>query len=92
LKADTGHVLVVARAPEVIGADLSAVRAYDSCDALHYGDSRELANGEQETGVGTGTIHFQVDQTTGSPIAFHLGPGDPFHSVPIAIGRLDPIA
>ncbi len=89
---DTAHVFVVASAPEVIEAGLSAVRAYDSCDILHYDDSRQLPDGKQITGVGKGTIHFQVDQTTGIPTAFQFGPGDVFHSVPIAIGRLEPIA
>jgi hypothetical protein len=46
----------------------------------------------QKTGVGTGTIHFPLDPTTGSPTAFQFGPGDPFHTVRIAIGRLEPIA
>jgi hypothetical protein len=89
---DTGHVFIVAGDPEVVTADQSAVRAYDSSDILHYDDSRQLADGQQETGVGTGTIQFQIDQATGRPTAFQFGPGDCFHSVPIAIGRLEPIA
>ncbi len=89
---DSGHVFVVASAPAVIGAGLSAVPAHDASDALHYDDSRLKANGTQETGVGTGTIHFQVDPTTGSPTAFQFGPGDQFHSVPIAIVRLEPLS
>lgn len=89
---DTGHVFVVAGKPEVLEAGLSAVPAYDSSNVLHYDDSRHLTDGKMRTGVGTGTIRFNVDEATGSPTAFQFGPGDHFHSAPIAIGRLERIA
>jgi hypothetical protein len=87
---DTGHVFIVADDPEVLEAGLYAVRAYDSSNVLHYDDSRDLGDGEQQTGVGTGTIHFEVDGT-GKPTTFQFGPGDPCLSAPIAIGRIEPI-
>jgi hypothetical protein len=50
---------------------------------VHYDDTRTGGR----NGVGSGTIHFQVD-TAGAPTAFQFGPGDGFHSTDIAIGRL----
>ena len=87
---DTGHVLIVAEPPVIVDDGVAAVTAYDSSNILHYSDSRRVVGGNQETGVGTGTIHFQVDDI-GTPTAFQFGPGDNFHSVGIAIGRLVPI-
>jgi hypothetical protein len=52
---------------------------------------QRLTSGGAWPGVGTGTSHFKVDPT-GIPTAFHFGLVDCFHSVPIAIGRIEPIA
>jgi hypothetical protein len=87
---DTGHVLIVAGAPQPIDEDHIAVPTYDSSDVLHYDDSRRLPDGQPTTGVGSGTIHFRVDPD-GKPTEFQFGPGDGCHKVPIAIGRLVPI-
>jgi len=83
---DTGHVFVVAAAAKQLEAGLLAVRAWDSSTVRHYHDSRAQAEGAFHTGVGTGTIHFRVDEA-GKPLSFQFGPGDRFHSVPIAMGR-----
>ena len=85
-EGDTGHVFVVAAAPAKLEADLLAVRACDSSTLRHYHDSRRRDDGTFQTGVGAGTIHFKVD-VAGKPLSFQFGPGDKFHSVPIAIGR-----
>jgi hypothetical protein len=88
---DTGHVFVVVDAPVVVAPGVVAVNACDSSNILHYDDSRSVVDGEQATGVGTGTIRFEIDDT-GKPTAFQFGHGDRFHSYSIAIGRLVPIA
>ncbi len=87
---DTGHVFIVAGDPVVLESGDIAIPAYDSSNVLHYDDSRFLPDGQQTTGVGTGTINFKVDRS-GGPAAFQFGPGDCFHAAPIAIGRLEPI-
>ena len=84
---DTGHVFVVAAAPTKLQAGLLAVRACDSSTVRHYYDSRAQGDGAFHTGVGTGTIHFKVDGA-GKPLSFQFGPGDRFHRVPIATGRV----
>jgi hypothetical protein len=85
---DTGHVFVVAERPVDLAAGLVAVRAYDSSDVPHFDDSRSGA-GEFRSGVGSGTLHFEVDQL-GAPRAVRFGAGDRFHAHRIAIGRLVP--
>ena len=89
---DTGHVFIVSADPEALETGVITVAAYDSSNVLHYDDSRLAPEGQPKTGLGKGSIHFQVDPTTGCPIAFQFGPCDPFRSAPIAIGRLEPIA
>ena len=83
---DTGHVFVVEQAPVVVAAGVVAVGACDSSNILHYDDTRTVVDGKQATGVGTGTIRFEIDDT-GTPTAFQFGLGDKFHSYTIAIGR-----
>jgi len=85
---DTGHVFVVAAAPIQLEAGLLAFRVCDSSTVRHYQDSRAETGGAFHTGVGTGTIHFKVDGA-GKPRSFQFGPGDKFHSVPIAMGRAE---
>lgn len=89
---DTGHVFIVAETPSSIDGDgqLMAVRAYDSAELLHYDDSREQSDGTHQTGVGEGTFHIRVD-ADGKPVAFQFGPGDNYHTEPIAIGRILPL-
>jgi hypothetical protein len=87
---DTGHVLIVADRPSALDGQLMAVRAYDSSTVRHYDDSRIQSDGVFHDGVGDGAIHFRVD-TAGRPATFQFGPGDHFHEVPIAIGRIKPI-
>ncbi len=83
---DTGHVFVVAAAPEKLEVGLFAVRVCDSSTVPHYDDSRVEAGGKFNTGVGTGTIHIKADNS-GKPLSFQFGKGDQFHPVPIAMGR-----
>jgi hypothetical protein len=84
---NTGHVMVVADRPESLDASVVAVRVYDSANDPHYDDSRGCG-ADFQSGVGTGTIRFEVDDE-GAPTAFQFGPGDEFHPYPIAIGRLE---
>ena len=90
-EGDTGHIIIVADAPLPLDDGSLAITVYDSSNILHYDDSRLLSDGERKTGVGTGTIHFKVDGTTGSPTAFKFGPGDGYQPSSITIGRLGPM-
>jgi hypothetical protein len=84
---DTGHVFFVAETPTIVDPGVYAVRVYDSAAVAHYDDTR--ADGE--SGVGSGFINFQVDDT-GAPTAFQFGPSqDQFLTLPIAIGRVEPL-
>jgi hypothetical protein len=86
---NTGHVFFVAETPIILDPDLGiyGVRTYDSADVAHYDDTR----GEGDTGIGSGFINFTVDDS-GSPVAFQFGPSeDEWVSVPIAIGRVEPL-
>jgi hypothetical protein len=84
---NTGHVFTVADTPVLIESGNFAVRVYDSAQVPHYDDTR----GDGENGVGTGFINFQVDGA-GSPTEFQFGPSEPkWVSVPIVIGRAEPL-
>jgi hypothetical protein len=99
----TGHVFIVAEQPVALDSSTMAVPAYDASDVLHYDDSRYLGPGQQQTGVGSGTFHLQIQlpgtgQTQpsgapapppGAPIAFQFGPGDQFFSDSIAIAHIE---
>jgi hypothetical protein len=87
---DTGHVLFVARNPEVNSAGIFFVRVYDSASKPHFRDTRGEAKEQSENGVGSGTIKFRVDNS-GRPVTFQFGPADQFESLPIAIGRIEPL-
>jgi hypothetical protein len=85
---NTGHVFAVARAPTFDpAANAWTVDLYDSADAVHFDDSRERG-GTYHSGVGTGAVRLAVD-ARGAPVAFQFGPGDPFDSRPIAVGRIE---
>jgi hypothetical protein len=94
-EGDTGHVFFVAETPATIGSrvidsDVFAIGVYDSAAIPHFDDSRE--DGEFASGVGTGFINLRVDGA-GSPIAFKFGPSeDQFVTLPIAIGRAEPLS
>ena len=83
---DTGHVLIAAQAPTRNADGTFSLRIYDSAALSHFDDTR--LNGV--TGVGSGTIHFQVDQA-GRPIAVQFTPNETFLSHSIVIGRLEPL-
>jgi hypothetical protein len=84
---DTGHVLIVAKAPVFHGHTHAwTVHAYDSSNVAHHDDSRERA-GKYHSGLGEGAIRFKVD-ASGAPTAFQFGPQAEFHTVPIVIARL----
>jgi hypothetical protein len=88
---DTGHVLFVADIPNLLDSGVFAVRAYDSADASHFDDTRGYGEGQFPNGVGSGFINFTVDEL-GRPTAFQFAPADNFTTLPIAIGRVEPLS
>jgi hypothetical protein len=87
---NTGHVLFVAGRPAIIEPGVLAVRVYDSASGPHFDDTRRDGEGRFKSGVGSGFINFTVDDT-GRPAAFQFAPSDPFITLPIAIGRVEPL-
>jgi hypothetical protein len=88
---ETGHVLVTAETPRMDDSGIFTVRVYDSVIQPHFGDTRGDGPGQFPNGVGYGALNFQVD-AAGRPIAFQFAPSDRFKSLPIAIGRVEPLA
>jgi hypothetical protein len=84
---DTGHVFVVAGRPEALASGLMAVRAYDSSEVPHFDDSRDVA-GVFGSGVGVGTLHFQVNRS-GAPLAVRFGSADRLRAHAIGVGRVE---
>jgi hypothetical protein len=87
---DTGHVFFVADTPVKESSGMFVVRVYDSADQPHFEDTRGTGEGQFPNGVGSGFINFEVD-ANGEPTAFQFGPSDDFISLPIAIGRVEPL-
>ena len=87
---DTGHVVVVAETPTVDASGVFTVRVYDSAAQPHFDDTRGTGEGQFAKGVGSGLLKFKVDQA-GRPTAFQFAPLDKFETLPIAIGRLEPL-
>jgi hypothetical protein len=87
---DTGHVLLAAETPTADDSGIFTVRVYDSADQPHFDDTRGNGEGGPKTGVGSGVIKVRVDDT-GRPTAFQFAPSDQFTTLPIAIGRLEPL-
>jgi len=87
---DTGHVLVVAETPVSDASGIFSVRIYDSAAQPHFDDTRGDNSGEFKTGVGSGVIKFKVDNA-GRPTSFQFSPADQFKTLPIAIGRIEPL-
>ncbi len=87
---DTGHVFFAGGPPIANESGFFAIRVYDSADEPHFEDTRGNAEGQFETGVGSGFINFTVDDT-GRPTAFQFAPSEQFVSLPIAIGRVEPL-
>ncbi len=91
---DTGHVFFVAETPTVDKFGIVSVRVYDSAKVAHFDDTRGDGPDQFPNGVGSGIIKFQVD-ASGAPIAFLFSPSDDpnisFTSMPIAIGRAEPL-
>jgi DNA-binding CsgD family transcriptional regulator len=87
---NTGHVLCAAEAPVADDSGIVTLRVYDSAAEPHFDDTRGNGAGEFETGVGSGFINFQVDDA-GRPTAFQFAPSEGFTTLPIAIGRLEPL-
>jgi hypothetical protein len=87
---DTGHVFFVARKPEIDSAGIFVVRVHDSASRPHLRDTRGEGQGRSGNGVGSGTIKFRVDNL-GRPEAFQFAPADHFESLPIALGRIEPL-
>jgi hypothetical protein len=87
---DTGHVIFVAETPTVDASGVFTVRIYDSSAQPHFDDTRGTGAGQAATGVGSGSIKFEVDGA-GRPTAFQFAPTDRFATFPIAIGRVEPL-
>ena len=83
---DTGHVLIVAGEPEWLTDGNVAVPLYDSAATPHFEDSRDVS-GESHSGVGSGTLLFEVDDNE-SPVAVQFSPSAKFLHHQIAIGSL----
>jgi hypothetical protein len=87
---ETGHVLVTAETPRMDDSGIFTVRVYDSVIQPHFDDTRGDGPGQFPHGVGYGALKFGVD-AAGQPIAFQFAPSDRFKSLPIAIGRVEPL-
>lgn len=82
-KGDTGHIVVVMEKPVLEEDGKIMVKILDSAKSGHSSDSRT----SQITGIGTGTIWFNVNKK-GEPVSYYwssksINP----KSLPIAIGR-----
>jgi hypothetical protein len=87
---DTGHVCFAAETPVVDDSGIFSVRVYDSAAEPHFDDTRGDGDGEFESGVGSGFTNFKVDEL-GRPTAFQFAPSKDFTTLPIAIGRVEPL-
>ena len=87
---DTGHVVFAAETPTEDASGIFSVRVYDSAAEPHFDDTRGTGEGQFATGVGSGFIKFKVDDA-GRPIAFQFAPSEKFTTLPIAIGRVEPL-
>lgn len=84
---NTGHVMVVAAAPEPRGGGMWTVPIFDSTAAPHgKSDPRKAAH---TTGVGRGAVLVEAD-AAGAPVAYFWSDGKKSrrHATEIAIGRL----
>jgi hypothetical protein len=79
-----------AETPTVDKTGVFSVLLYDSAAQPHFADTRGDGDGQFPSGVGSGAINFNVDDD-GRPVAFQFAPGDGFTTLPIAIGRLEPL-
>src|SRR5512140_491855 len=83
--SNTGHVMIVAAAPQARDAQSWAVPVFDSTASPHgKGDSRKAAHA---TGVGRGVVVLEVD-SGGAPAAYRWSEGKKSHrhATEIAIG------
>jgi hypothetical protein len=83
-------VLFAAETPVVDDSGNFSVRVYDSAAEPHFDDTRGDGESKFESGVGSGFINFLVDDL-GRPTAFQFVPSDGFETLPIAIGRVEPV-
>jgi len=86
--SNTGHVMVVAAAPEHRGGGVWTVPIFDSTAAPHgKSDARKAAHA---TGVGRGAVLVEVD-AAGAPVAYFWSDGKKSrrHATEIALGRLE---
>ncbi len=88
---NTGHVLILAEAPNLDpSGEFFTVRVYDSAAEAHFDDTRNPPGGTSQTGtgVGSGVINIKVDGA-GRPIAYLFAPPATaqYSYRPIAIGR-----
>ena len=84
---DTGHCFIVGDTPVLEESGNYRVLAYDSAAKAHAEDSR-VVDGVYASGVGSGYIAFEVDDT-GAPLTFQFTPGGPFEAHTITVGRLE---
>jgi hypothetical protein len=87
---DTGHVVFVAETPSQDSSSIFSIRVYDSADQPHFDDTRGPGPDQFPNGVGSGFLKFLVDGA-GRPVAFQFAPSDGFTTLPIAIGRVEPL-
>ncbi len=79
--------MFLAETPTVTDSGIFLVRVCDSANQAHSSDTR----GPDDTGVGSGIISFTVE-STGKPTLCLFAPGEQFTSLPIAIGRAEPLS
>jgi hypothetical protein len=85
--SNTGHVMVVAAAPEARSGSVWTVPIFDSTAAPHgKSDARKSAHA---TGVGRGAVLVEADGS-GAPVAYFWSDGKKSrrHATEIALGRL----
>ena len=83
-------MLFVAETPVANDSGVFSVRVYDSAAEPHFKDTRGEGEGQFESGAGSGFINFTVDDL-GRPEAFQFAPSEGFTTLPIAIGRCEPV-
>jgi hypothetical protein len=88
-RENTGHVLIVAAEPEIVGDGVISILAYDSSNIRHYDDTRGQGGNSPATGLGSGRIHFRHGD---SGWEFQFGPGESYHDCPIAVGQIQPLS
>ncbi len=80
---NTGHVVILAAAPQRVDDATFRVAVVDSTGSPHDEDTRPRGS----TGIGRGTMTFRVD-AEGHPVAYRRNSAAEFRAAPIEIGRM----